>query len=91
MQTSPDTPMKGSPLAPDPNQADAAGVVTKVTAVWAGTLFGIQLSDLVLLVTLFYTLIQIGFLIYDRVIKPWRKSHLAARANGKIDNPQTEY
>lgn len=75
----------------DPQTTEIAGTVTKVTAVWAGTLFGIQLSDLVLLVTLAYTLIQLGFLLYDRVIKPWRVRKIVARAHGQVDNPQTEY
>lgn len=79
------------PHLTDPQTTEIAGTVTKVTAVWAGTLFGIQLSDLVLLVTLAYTLIQLGFLLYDRVIKPWKRGKWAARANKKIDDPQTEY
>lgn len=34
------------------------------------TLFGVGLSDWVLLLTLIYTLLQIGFLIRDKVIRP---------------------
>lgn len=34
------------------------------------TLSGVSLSDLVLLATLVYTLLQLGWFIYDKFIKP---------------------
>lgn len=39
----------------------------KMGAVWTGTVLGMQLSDLVLLATLVYTLLQIYVLIRDKV------------------------
>ena len=36
------------------------------------TFFGVGLSDWVLLLTLIYTILQIGFLIRDKVIRPRR-------------------
>lgn len=56
---------------------DVNSTMLKLGAVWAGTIFGIKLSDLVLIATLIYTVLQIGLLISDRIIKPW----LAARRN----------
>jgi hypothetical protein len=52
------------------SQTDSTGVAVKLAAVWAGTLFGIQLSDLVLLATLFYTLLQIGIVLYEKIFRP---------------------
>ena len=58
----------------DSSHTDGAAVAAKLAVVWTGTFFGIKLSDLVLLATLCYTLLQIGILVWDRVIKPWRDS-----------------
>lgn len=40
------------------------------SVVWAGTIYGIQISDLVLLLTGFYTILLIIVLIWDKVLKP---------------------
>jgi hypothetical protein len=45
-------------------------VAAKLAVVWTGTIFGMKVSDLVLLATLIYTVLQIGLLLWDRVIKP---------------------
>lgn len=39
-------------------------------AVGGLTVFGIPLNELVLVVTGVYAVLQIGFLLYDRIVKP---------------------
>lgn len=67
--------LKGNKVSDPVTNHDVSSAAIKIAAVWTGTLFGLKLSDLVLLATLFYTLLQIGILIADRIVKPW----LAAR------------
>ena len=56
----------------DPStNSDVSSAAIKITAIWAGTIFGIELSHLVLAATLLYTLLQIGLIISDRIVKPW--------------------
>lgn len=47
----------------------------KLGIVWAGFITGISLSDLVLFATLVYTVLNIGVLVWERIIKPWRATH----------------
>jgi len=66
----------------DPStNTDLSTSAIKLTAIWAGTIFGIELSHLVLAATLIYTVLQIGLIISDRVVKPW----LAARRPVLVD------
>jgi len=59
----------------DPStNADVNTAALKLTAIWAGTIFGIELSHLVLAATLIYTVLQIGLIISDRIVKPWLAS-----------------
>lgn len=37
------------------------------------TLFGVPLSEVVLILTGIYAILQIGFLLHDRIIKPKRQ------------------
>ncbi len=46
------------------------GVAAKLGVIWAGTLWGIKISDLVLLATLLYTILQIGVLVWEKIVKP---------------------
>ena len=55
---------------PSSQHTDGAAIAAKLAVVWTGTLFGIKLSDLVLLATLLYTVLQIGIVIWDRIVKP---------------------
>lgn len=51
----------------------AATAVAKLApplAVGGITVAGIQLSDIVLFLTGLYAVLQIGFLLYDRIVKP---------------------
>ena len=48
-------------------QTDGQVATINLTAIWAGTIFGIHLSDLVLIVTLVYTLLQTYVLIRDKL------------------------
>lgn len=53
------------------NEGVAAAVkLTPPITVGGLTLFGVGLNDLVLIVTGLYAVLQIGFLLYDRVVKP---------------------
>lgn len=70
---------KGYIVADPSTNHEVNSAMLKIGAVWAGTLFGIKLSDLVLIATLIYTVLQIGLLISDRIVKPWyaaRKSRI---------------
>lgn len=52
---------------------NAATAITKLTpplTVGGATIAGFQLQDWVLVLTGVYALLQIGFLLYDRLIKP---------------------
>jgi Phage holin T7 family, holin superfamily II len=75
--------MKDSVSAP----SEVTTAVTKVAAVWAGTLFGIQLSDIVLLATLLYTLLQICLLVSEKIIKPWLREY--KNMPGHLPKPTT--
>lgn len=63
------------------DNTEMGAAAAKLTAVWAGTLFGIQLSDLVLLATLIYTLLQICIIVWEKLIKPWRASKPVSSVN----------
>lgn len=53
---------------------DAVGnIMGKLGIAWVGFFAGISLSDLALLATLVYTSLQIGILMWEKVIKPWRR------------------
>lgn len=64
--------LKGNKVSDPATNHDVNSAALKIAAVWTGTFYGIKLSDLVLLATLLYTVLQIGVLLNDRVIKPWR-------------------
>lgn len=50
------------------------------------TLFGIGLNDLVLILTGLYAVLQIGFLVYDRVVHPHKEKRRGRqRSNLKQD------
>lgn len=58
-----------------PEHQDAVGnILGKLGIAWAGFFAGISLSDLVLIATLIYTCIQTGVLIWEKIIKPWRRT-----------------
>lgn len=83
---------KGSKVADPSTNHDVNATALKIAAVWAGTIFGIKLSDLVLIATLIYTVLQIGLVISDRIIKPWiadRKSRII-RLDDKINQRANE-
>lgn len=49
---------------------DTVGTFTaKLTAIWAAWFGGLSLGDLATLAALIYTLLNISFLLYDRLIK----------------------
>ena len=51
----------------------AAAAVLKLSpplTVGGATVLGLELSDVVLLLTGAYAALQIGFLLYDRIVKP---------------------
>lgn len=62
---------------------EVTAAVAKITAVWAGTLFGIQISDLVLVATLIYTVLQICILVWEKMIKPWRTPNSSSSSRMK--------
>lgn len=83
---------KGSTVADPSTNHEVNSAMLKIGAVWAGTIFGIKLSDLVLIATLIYTVLQIGLLISDRIVKPWlaeRKSKIL-RLDDQINAQQRE-
>jgi len=60
------------------NHHDIANEAAKAApAVTVGglTLFGVGLSDWVLLATLIYTVLQVFFLLRDKWYKPWKVRH----------------
>lgn len=60
------------------NHHDIANEAAKAApAVTVGglTLFGVGLSDWVLLATLIYTVLQVFFLLRDKCYKPWKAQH----------------
>lgn len=69
-----DKDSEGNKVGDPVTNHDINSAAIKIAAVWTGTLYGIKLSDLVLLATLLYTVLQIGVLINDRIVKPWRKA-----------------
>ncbi len=83
---------KGSQVADPSTNHDVNATAMKIAAVWAGTIFGIKLSDLVLIATLIYTVLQIGLMVSDRIVKPWlaaRKSRILG-LDDRINARQTE-
>ena len=70
------------------DSSEAAGnIFGKIGIAWAGFFAGIELSDLVLLATLIYTCAQTCVLLWEKVIKPMRKSRRAVRTGKPI--PET--
>lgn len=51
----------------------AAAKLSPPLTVGGATLAGMPLSDIVLILTGLYAVLQIGFLLYDRLWKPTRK------------------
>ena len=52
--------------------ASAAAKLTPPLTVGGATIVGLQLQDWVLILTGAYACLQIGFLLWDRLFKPWR-------------------
>jgi len=58
---------------PTHTSESAAAAVLKLSpplTVGGATILGLELSDIVLVLTGAYAALQIGFLLYDRIIKP---------------------
>lgn len=53
------------------NVAGAATKLAPALTVGGATIAGFELQDWVLIMTGAYALLQIGFLLWDRVAKPW--------------------
>jgi len=77
------------------SQPETTGnIVGKLGIVWTGFFAGIKLGDLVLLATLVYTVLQIGLLVYERIIKPIRAARevrLALKRSGVLSPQLTDY
>lgn len=48
--------------------------------IWAGTIYGINLSDIVLLLTGIYTILLIIVLVWDKIMKPIAAARREAKA-----------
>lgn len=62
--------------------------MAKLITGWLALFVGLSLGDIATIAALVYTLLNIGFLLYDRIIKPWRSSnrsgfYLGSRRKGK--------
>jgi len=54
------------------NVAGAATKLAPALTVGGATIAGFELQDWVLILTGAYAVLQIGFLLWDRLVKPWR-------------------
>lgn len=59
-------------------------ILGKLSVIWTGLFVGIYMTDVVLIVTLIYTVLQIGLTVYERIIKPIRALQKAARITHSI-------
>jgi hypothetical protein len=79
--------MKGKSVSPveqqDPHMALKA---SELGLIWAGTLFGVKISDWVLVATLIYTVLRILELLWDRLAKPWLAYRARAKATTQVDS-----
>lgn len=58
----------------DHQQNTVGDMVAKIIAGWTALLAGIKLGDLATAAALIYTVLNIAFLLYDRIIRPRKES-----------------
>lgn len=70
-------------LKPDNTESTMSAFAAKVTAAWAAVFAGLSLGDLATLAALIWTVLNISFLLYDRLIKIPRQEKLKSTSESK--------